>query len=469
MTREVFEQSDPFSLSGSVGRNGENDRADVIKAQLLLAKANALDLPEPGVPTGWAGEGLHRAIGRFQRDNGLESDGLLLPMRAGAIGENGEGETLYSLQDLLGGRMQDQIVPTPHQVDGFFEAYARNPDAQPNFRTADKRDTDPPPGPPELTIKRGKSSGPEFSLLTTSDAEHDPAAPPVAGQQEAMLPLAVAPFLLAPLALGAGIYGSQQYMKSRRDEFRAPSDLPATPPSRPLNPQDETATQTPPLHPPPADDGLKGRPASDAGSGGEQLIPPDLSKWIGSLPPAQQPLAQDLTGIIVELNPHGSRGKPETELANRIAARVCIDELAAYPDLAGKLEHFAGASKLHENGQMTNVPEEVVRPDGSRTFSRPDVSFGDREDRKSPITARMNTVDVKKTGDEHDESSLTANEARRYDKLKANIYDGVAGWARKMKSGESEADYERYVARRCRAMWDDLDAKLRRNGLLPAR
>lgn len=77
MSLSNFEESDPFSLFGSVGRNGENDRADVIKAQMLLANANALDLPEPGVPTGWAGDGLHRAIGRFQRDNGLEMDGLL--------------------------------------------------------------------------------------------------------------------------------------------------------------------------------------------------------------------------------------------------------------------------------------------------------------------------------------------------------------------------------------------------------
>ena len=31
------DNSDPFTLFGSVGRNGNNDRADVIKAQLLLA------------------------------------------------------------------------------------------------------------------------------------------------------------------------------------------------------------------------------------------------------------------------------------------------------------------------------------------------------------------------------------------------------------------------------------------------
>lgn len=42
--------SDLFSFAGSVGRNGDNDRSDVIKAQTLLADAGYLDLPPRAFP-----------------------------------------------------------------------------------------------------------------------------------------------------------------------------------------------------------------------------------------------------------------------------------------------------------------------------------------------------------------------------------------------------------------------------------
>ncbi len=71
------EDTDPFSFAGSVGRNGDNDRADVIKAQMLLSSMGEYDLPAPGVPTGWAGEPLFRAIGKVQKANGLPVDGKL--------------------------------------------------------------------------------------------------------------------------------------------------------------------------------------------------------------------------------------------------------------------------------------------------------------------------------------------------------------------------------------------------------
>jgi hypothetical protein len=140
------ENTDPFSFAGSVGRNGDNDRADVIKAQMLLSSMGEYDLPAPGVPTGWAGEPLFRAIGKVQKANGLPVDGLLLPLRDGAVGENGEGETLQSLQGLLGDRLRGRPIPTPRQVDGFVETYARDPDAPlPQFRTWEKRRDDPEP------------------------------------------------------------------------------------------------------------------------------------------------------------------------------------------------------------------------------------------------------------------------------------------------------------------------------------
>jgi hypothetical protein len=464
------EDTDPFSFAGSVGRNGDNDRADVIKAQMLLSSMGEYDLPAPGVPTGWAGEPLFRAIGKVQKANRLPVDGLLLPLRDGAVGENGEGETLMSLQGLLGERLRGQVIPTPQQVDGFFDAYARDPDTPLPYRTKEKRDDDPT-APPRTKEQRGPVPGPHIQLLNASMTDEVPASQPVAGEQTAALPAAlmVAPYLLSgAAAIGAGQYLKQEYEKNR-ETFARPPEIPGTPPSRPMGDAEAADTTVPPLQPPKIDASLQGRPAADKQPNGERLIPPETKDWISGLPPAQQPVAEGLAGIIMEINPHGSRGKPETEKANQIMARVCMAELGNYPDLAGKLEHFAGASKM-EGEELRKLREEVVRSDqGDGTFSRPDVSLGNAGERQSPYTARLNTVDTKKTGDEHDQAGMTANERRRYIKLQGNIKSGVTGWARKMKTGESEAEYENYVTLRCRAMWDDLDAKLRLEGVLPAR
>jgi len=414
-------------------------------------------------------EPLFRAIGKVQKANGLPVDGLLLPLRNGRVGENGEGETLMSLQGLLGERLRGQPIPTPQQVDSFFETYARDPDApRPFFRTMEKRRDDPEP-----TLQTMEWRGPEnarIQLLSADAPDEAPASPPVAGEQTAALPAAL---MAAPYLLGAGVLGMgasqyiQQQGKNRGETF--------TPPSRPMSDGEKEQTAAPPLQPPQADTSLQGRPAADKLPDGEHLIPPETKEWISGLPPAQQPVAEGLAGIILEINPYGSRGKPETEKANRIMVRSCMETLQEYPNLAGKLEHVAGSYKKGKEGG-DYMKEEVIRAlDGSNSFSRPDASFGrlddknEKVDQDSPYTARMNTVDTKKTGDEHDRSSLTANEGRRFDKLEGNIRVGVAGWARKMKPGESEADYAVYTASRCRAMWEDLDDKLRRGGLLPAR
>ncbi len=116
---------DLFSFGGSVGRNGDNDRSDVIKAQTLLADAGYLDLPAPGIPTGWPGDGLTRAITTLQKDNGLEADGLLLPMMQGRVAENGAGETLHLLQQQSGGRLKHRPAMTPQQVDSYWQTPRR--------------------------------------------------------------------------------------------------------------------------------------------------------------------------------------------------------------------------------------------------------------------------------------------------------------------------------------------------------
>lgn len=83
---------DLFSFSGSVGRFGDNNRDDVIKAQALLANAGYYDLPAPGMPTGWPGGKLNNALTRFQKDHGLDPDGTLLPLGRFGVAQNGVGE-----------------------------------------------------------------------------------------------------------------------------------------------------------------------------------------------------------------------------------------------------------------------------------------------------------------------------------------------------------------------------------------
>jgi hypothetical protein len=475
------DDTDPFSFSGSVGRNGDNDRTDVIKAQTLLADAGYLELPSPGMPTGWAGEGLFRAIGKVQKANGLPVDGLLLPLRDGAVGENGEGETLQSLQGLLGGRMYGTVVPTPQDVDRFFEVYARDPDAPLPFRTKEIRPDDPPPLPPRNAVQYGPMPGPHTQLLNASMTDEAPPSPPEPGQQEAVLPAALIPALPYLLggsglaAIGAGQYLKQQYEKNGAPFTRSP-EAPAVPPSRPLGETEKEQAAVPPLQPPQVDASLQGRPAADKLPDREQLIPPKTKEWISGLPPAQQPVAEGLAGIIVEAHQFGPRGSPQTEQATQIVTQVCFDQLQKRPALVGKLFHVAG-SYDDKGRQLTE--EWVPRPDadyvkGSEKLKggvHVDTSFGplDDKDKVTPYWARMQTVDFSQRADEHDPEGRYKREKEADERLLENMRTGVSEWARKMRPDETPEQYASYANIRCNRMWDRLEAQLRRDGHLPAR
>ncbi len=120
-----FDMTDPFVLTGSVGRSGANDRADVIKAQTLLANTGYLDLPSPGVPTGWPSSDLFSGISRLQKDNDLEVDGLLLPVPRNGIGPNGEGESMQHLKTTAGPRFNGYAMLSPDDADRFHALNGR--------------------------------------------------------------------------------------------------------------------------------------------------------------------------------------------------------------------------------------------------------------------------------------------------------------------------------------------------------
>src|SRR3546814_11126854 len=108
---------DLFRLSGSVGEQGDNDRQDVIKAQILFGNSGHFDLPGLGGPTGWPSEGLTRGMRGYQKDRGLTVDGIMLP----------GGETLDSLNSELGDRLAGEAVPTPDEVDSQHDRRVQQP------------------------------------------------------------------------------------------------------------------------------------------------------------------------------------------------------------------------------------------------------------------------------------------------------------------------------------------------------
>jgi peptidoglycan hydrolase-like protein with peptidoglycan-binding domain len=89
---------EPFKLQGTVAPSGgDNTRADVAKVQTLLGKTGHLDLGSDG-PSGYANPNTDRAIRDFQKDNGLQVDGVLKP----------NGPTISKLSGLLGGDASSQ-------------------------------------------------------------------------------------------------------------------------------------------------------------------------------------------------------------------------------------------------------------------------------------------------------------------------------------------------------------------------
>jgi len=106
---------DYFRLGRPVGREAANDRADVIKAQTLLANAGYYDLAGTDGPTGWYGQPLERALRRYQKDNDLTVDGVMRP----------GGETVSALQSALESRLGSHAAPSPADVDRHHDRLAR--------------------------------------------------------------------------------------------------------------------------------------------------------------------------------------------------------------------------------------------------------------------------------------------------------------------------------------------------------
>ena len=79
-----------FDLQAGVGLRQRNRPGDVFKLQSLLHREGYLNADETGGPTGFFGLFDHEPLQLFQRDEGLEPDGIVLP----------HGETIRRLKQI---------------------------------------------------------------------------------------------------------------------------------------------------------------------------------------------------------------------------------------------------------------------------------------------------------------------------------------------------------------------------------
>lgn len=452
----------PFVFSGSVGRFGDNDRADVIRAQILLGNAGYYDLPMPGVPTGWPGAGLERAISAYQKDRGLTPDGRILPLPPGGVDAAGRGETIAALQGDFGEGLDGYRVPQPEDVDRFYAIPQGNENSAPTWSAANSPASTSPNfvladdaqrrGEPVGMLRTGKQSKQRLEQQYAQVALPIP-TPPVA--TDAPLPHDRLPherpdvkaagawlgktFDDAAGRIGGAISTADQLLNTvgplnlltlptQAAGRIAHTQASATPPSEPPDDKDREAGRTPPLEPPKVDADVKGRPAEAEMPAIESLIPPEMRDWYEGLEPFDQALARDLLAVL------NRRGDEATQLGNTILAerylKVFREEFA---DIRGQIEHVGGAKTEEDK----NLPEEYLR--NAETKGRLGSSWADVSLRfVNHVTESLRAADKTYKGDHNrinttsmrksNPDQPTALEDRNLEKMKINAKGGpVAG------------------------------------------
>ena len=140
----------PFALHGSVGGSGaDNHRSDVAKVETLLGDAGYYKPMTDSGPNGWHNPNLDSAIRSFQKDKGLQVDGLLKP----------GGSTITAIGGLFGGAKPQDKPPFPVDstdpgkgvwIDEWPRGWpTRTPPIAPEPRPTTGRDTSEPTSRPE--------------------------------------------------------------------------------------------------------------------------------------------------------------------------------------------------------------------------------------------------------------------------------------------------------------------------------
>lgn len=319
-----------FSFAGSVGRFGDNNREDVIKAQALLANAGYYDLPDPGMPTGWPGGELNRALIRFQKDHGLEADGTLLPLDPSGVTETGVGETVQALQNQLSDRLQRFAPPTVNEVDRFYRG-RRPGEAEPET---------------DVALKSADRGGDEpIGVKPVMSDELPEQIEPKAGEQTAFLAPAVQVGVrLAPqipnLLRGLGIMAPATTLPLSGDS-QQPTDKPdndAQRPAEPAQPEEDRQQQ---------DFAKPQRGRIIIAEDGKELHVPPLGAWADDLSPDDRQIAEALNDALAEemaIRHGGSRGSKQTQEGVNAALQGCLEALKdVLPE--AEIKHIAGGNR----------------------------------------------------------------------------------------------------------------------------
>jgi hypothetical protein len=378
---------DPFRFKGSVGLGGDNFRDDVIRAQVLLGNSGDFDLASLGAPTGWPGGELWRGIRKYQKRKGLTVDGILQPVGADGVGEDGIGETVSALHDDLGGIFAGRRAPTPDEVDRHYEE-------------PDRGDS------PEIAVRDDSGTVPQYPLGTVSDVDYHSSPPWRDGAQMAQLawppPRAVNVALPPGTTRGipqspypheqpdvkaagrqlerlfdnaagnltnllAAAQAAWDEGKSRDPRLGEAEQAAVT--MMPVDDATEAASRTPPLVPPKVDDKLEGRPAEEREPDIQKLIPPEMNEWYEGLEPFDQELAKQL---LIVMN---RRGDETTQQGNAIFVKKYLEIFAKeFGHIRGEIKHVGGARDY----KGRDVPEELLKDaatEGVKGGSWADISL----------------------------------------------------------------------------------------------
>jgi peptidoglycan hydrolase-like protein with peptidoglycan-binding domain len=335
---------DLFSFAGSVGRFGDNNRDDVIKAQALLANAGYYDLPAPGMPTGWPGGELNRALTRFQKDHGLDPDGTLLPLGPFGVGENGVGETAQTLKLQLFDRLQRHAAPTVAEVDRFYRGRRPGePEPATNvaLRSADgDGGSGDPVGVKPVTMSDEPQDGYEPKPgqqeargpgLRPTPPRLQPARPPILSNPPTAPRPEAAPPQHGPFpqpAPGERIPDEWLSERSIIKRLQEPS---------PYAPKQEAA---------PKQDDAPQRGRIIIAEDGKELHVPPLGAWAKELSPEDRQIADTINNALAEemaIKHGGSRGSEHTQEGVNAGIQGCLEALRdALPE--AEIRHIAGGN-----------------------------------------------------------------------------------------------------------------------------
>lgn len=424
---------DLFSFAGSVGRFGANDRQDVIKAQALLANAGYYDLPEPGMPTGWPGGELNRALIRFQKDHGLEADGTLLPLDPSGVTGNGVGETAQTLKLQLFDRMQRHVAPTVAEVDRFYRG---------------RRPGEPEPAT-DVALRSADgdvSNGEPVGVKSVMSDEPPPSQfEPKAGDQTAFLAPAVqigARVIpqIPNLLRGLGVLAPAATLPLAGDS-QNPAERPdfdATRPPDPTQPEEDRQQQ---------DFAKPQRGRIVIAEDGKELHVPPLGAWADDLTSEDRQIADAINDALAEemaLRPGGSRGNAHTQEGVNVAIQECLKALKdVLPE--AEINHIAGGNQEGKADNKDLKEEDLGEYDEEGNWIRKGSNRSDWTfviARNIAAALRGNTYDTKG-------GKIADRESNAETGIKSKSKSDQMVMVEKHGHGRSEADIRRDAYRAC--------------------